>query len=500
MSLDNEEEKHSLYKPENFEKQAKASENEVGAAKAFLSVVDQKTKISLYDHILSILRVVLRSKLENAVEEFEDISLELKRKKTETESEFREVILPDERVKKLIENKKQFLKLEQQDIVEVKSNDDDDDDEENEDDDDADQNEEKGEEKDNDESVEENEEEDTENEEKSPPPIPEPKQKKKKTVPAEEAGTGVNQHLYFVCSEIGKPWRCLPLLKPFHIVEARQLKRYLTGNLEDEIRGCVIFDGKEAHYLRAQIARISSCTFISPESFYTLHSEADEDDENEQDDNEDNVKKSNEILKNKQYETKNVKELFSRGLEGWVHSRPAILDQGRCTPMSHSEEEKEEEENADEEEKEKDDAEDEEGDDEKDDDEIEIFEAIRETSVPLLRTIADDKAIGRLDPWIVSLSSKLLVEKAIIILRSNLWPGAYTFYDGKIFDHIYIGYGFKYSAFHYAPPIYVPWQKEYKVDTEVIEHVDEPFALQTEETNVQKNSDEETEDNKEEEE
>ncbi|XP_054720444.1 radial spoke head protein 6 homolog A-like [Uloborus diversus] len=177
-----------------------------------------------------------------------------------------------------------------------------------------------------------------------------------------------------------------------------------------------------------------------------------------------------------------------------------LILQGRCTPMSQSEEEKEEEENADEEEKEKDDAEDEEGDDEKDDDEIEIFEAIRETSVPLLRTIADDKAIGRLDPWIVSLSSKLLVEKAIIILRSNLWPGAYTFYDGKIFDHIYIGYGFKYSAFHYAPPIYVPWQKEYKVGTEVIEHVDEPFASQTEETNVQKNSDEETEDNKEEEE
>ena len=40
------------------------------------------------------------------------------------------------------------------------------------------------------------------------------------------------------------------------------------------------------------------------------------------------------------------------------------------------------------------------------------------------------------------------------------------------FDHIYIGYGFKHSVSHYAPPIRVTLQTEYPVGEDVIEHID----------------------------
>jgi radial spoke head protein 4A len=54
---------------------------------------------------------------------------------------------------------------------------------------------------------------------------------------------------------------------------ARKIRKYLTGNLEAPIVSYPPFPGKEENYLRAQIARISAGTHISPNGFYKFDEE-----------------------------------------------------------------------------------------------------------------------------------------------------------------------------------------------------------------------------------
>ncbi|GFS76680.1 hypothetical protein NPIL_400481, partial [Nephila pilipes] len=37
------------------------------------------------------------------------------------------------------------------------------------------------------------------------------------------------------------------------------------------------------------------------------------------------------------------------------------------------------------------------------------------------------------------------------------------------FDHIYIGFGYKYSTYHYGPVIPITFQKEYKAGSDILE-------------------------------
>ncbi|KFM57188.1 Radial spoke head protein 6-like protein, partial [Stegodyphus mimosarum] len=83
------------------------------------------------------------------------------------------------------------------------------------------------------------------------------------------------------------------------------------------------------------------------------------------------------------------------------------------------------------------------------------------------------RGIGKLQPWIVNLSSKLATEMALLIVKSNIWPGAFTFYDGKQFENLYIGYGYKFSVYHYAPVLPVTTEVEYKAGSEILEPEDE---------------------------
>ncbi|GFU24621.1 radial spoke head protein 6 A [Trichonephila clavipes] len=147
------------------------------------------------------------------------------------------------------------------------------------------------------------------------PPLPKPRIPKQKIVTPEAGGTGVNERLYFVSTQVDQSMRCLPLLKPFHITEARRIKRFFTGDLTAEVGGGIRFSGKEAHYLRAQIARISASTCVSPSDFYEISEEEEEN--------------SGGIIKSESYEAKSVIEMLAEGLEAWVHCKPAILHQVR---------------------------------------------------------------------------------------------------------------------------------------------------------------------------
>ena len=66
----------------------------------------------------------------------------------------------------------------------------------------------------------------------------------------------------------GAPWVKLPTLTPAQIAQARQIKHFFTGELNREIASYPAYPGTEKNYLRAQIARISATTQVSPTEKY----------------------------------------------------------------------------------------------------------------------------------------------------------------------------------------------------------------------------------------
>ncbi|GIZ00860.1 radial spoke head protein 6 A, partial [Caerostris extrusa] len=174
--------------------------------------------------------------------------------------------------------------------------------------------------------------------------------------------------------------------RPYHIIEAKRIKKDFSAEiLKRKSAEALPFPGKEAHYLRAQIARISASTLVAPADYFFEPS-------------------------------------------------------GRCTVMTGEEEDEEE-------------------------DEEEKNKKRRKRNWKRM-------TIGRLEPWNIKLSSKL-PKVVYSYLAVELWPGAFTFYDGNAFDHIYIGFGYKYSAYHYGPVIPITFQKEYAADSDILEPEDE---------------------------
>ena len=79
----------------------------------------------------------------------------------------------------------------------------------------------------------------------------------------------------------GDPWVKLPHVKPAQIVTARAVRRLLTGRLDAPIITFPPFPGNESNYLRAQIARISATTHISPNGYYQTPEDEEEEEEGE---------------------------------------------------------------------------------------------------------------------------------------------------------------------------------------------------------------------------
>ncbi len=67
--------------------------------------------------------------------------------------------------------------------------------------------------------------------------------------------------LFFIA---GAPWVKLPIVTPAQIFQARLIRHFFTGDLNKEILSYPAYPGTEKNYLRAQIARISATTHVSP--------------------------------------------------------------------------------------------------------------------------------------------------------------------------------------------------------------------------------------------
>lgn len=273
-----------------------------------------------------------------------------------------------------------------------------------------------------------------------PPPV----------VPREENQSGTNKRVYFVCNEPGKPWTKLPPVTPAQIAVARKIKKFFTGRLDAAITTFPPFPGTEANYLRAQIARISAGTLISPAGYFHFDEE-----EEENLDEEGGVKDN--FVKNPEFEGLSLTELTDPSLMHWVHHVAHILPQGRCAwwnPVQKDEEEFEEEEG-----------------DEEDQEEKNLPQP--EVGPAILTSLSEDVAVGGMPAWSVSLSSQYFPQQAVAVVSSNLWPGAYAFSDKKTFENVYIGMGHKYSQEGFSPSN-VPLPMHEFVDTEATAEAADP--------------------------
>ncbi|MEJ1286747.1 hypothetical protein NN561_017756 [Cricetulus griseus] len=148
--------------------------------------------------------------------------------------------------------------------------------------------------------------------------LPKSEYKAPQAIPKEENRTGTNKYVYFVCNEPGRPWMKLPSVTPAQIVTARKIKKFFTGRLDAAIISYPPFPGNESNYLRAQIARISAGTHVSPLGFYQFGEE--EGEEEEMEGGRDSYEE------NPDFEGIQVTDLVE-SLSNWVHHVQYILPQ-----------------------------------------------------------------------------------------------------------------------------------------------------------------------------
>lgn len=258
---------------------------------------------------------------------------------------------------------------------------------------------------------------------------------------SESSGNGVNQYIYYITNTYAdaSTWTLLPDLLPDHIITSRQLRTYLTGDLNSAIHG---YKYNEAIYVRSLIARITHSCSVAPKGQYTT------------DTNDDDIEY---ITLDGGYEPADTMEFDS-----YVHSRPLLLQQGRVTkyvppdPASDDESVQDEKQN------------------ELVDDEDEL---------PLLSSIVDDTHPSIKQLWTIRNMSKPDLPHQTILVKSLLWPGAYTVVNGGSTINIYIGNGLKQLGRAYQPVQPDKLQNEYEpksvddIDDEAISLVEQVDPL-----------------------
>eukprot|EP00798_Chlamydomonas_sp_ICE-L_P031212 gene31212-6361_t len=230
-----------------------------------------------------------------------------------------------------------------------------------------------------------------------------------------EPGTGANAYIYYVCNYLGGEFTQLPFVKPDDIKAARTIKKLLTGRLTSAVSTFPTFEGTEANYLRAQIARIGCTTVCCPTGLFEPGEE------------------EGTLEKNEEWEGLPGKEANTKG--AWVHRYPHMKKQGRCELYKREPPEEEEE-------------------------EFEETEEEQEEGPEALGSLEEDTPLADgADPenptsaWgpLVS-SSNENVKNQVGGLRSFLWPGAVMACKDKAYTNIYVGWGVKAAPFVPQPP------------------------------------------------
>jgi len=205
-----------------------------------------------------------------------------------------------------------------------------------------------------------------------------------------------------------------------------KIKHIFTGDLEANIITNPFFFGKEKHYLKAQIVRISYNTTIVPKNRFKLP--------------EDEASRDIEI--NEEFSMPPFESL--KNGDNWVHLYTNILLEGK---LIHTEPEGAEEA------------------------QITLIKK-RDPFEPMLKPIGKDKApAGSKSAWTFKTYGDQInydtieakakkVNYGILLARSQIWPGSMTLFSHKSWSQLYVGYGFKAEVKPYFPRLVQSIQQE----------------------------------------
>lgn len=239
----------------------------------------------------------------------------------------------------------------------------------------------------------------------------------------EEGMGGVNKYTYWVTQEFAQPWVKLPNVNQKQMVRARLVKKILTGDLDADVFVYPPFEGKEKHFLRCQIARITSSACVSPSGFFAL----DEDSETP------TIKAAEDEALAEAF-PKPAEEL--KASDAWVHHEMEVNTLGRVQPMPER----------------------------VGDDGEPIVDENAPEQVSPLRSLADDTEGSwafRACPGAAGAGGVGNGSGGVAIARSLVWPGAVAVYSGRKFINVYVGDAVKYAPNTYTPPLPGKVQREW---------------------------------------
>lgn len=234
----------------------------------------------------------------------------------------------------------------------------------------------------------------------------------------ERRGEGINRYVYWVNESLLEDWIQLPDATPQHIQAARLIKHVCTGNLNAPIDSNPVFPGKERHFLRAQIARITHGTSIVPKGLLDTDEETGKE------------KYVDEFV------VPGTEELKS--LEAWSHQNPMILLAGRVTHVLPPDTEEEKKEEAMAALTEKDPMPEGKYKEVSGDAPVAGLSDNPESGISWIsKVVGDTQSYNQLPP------KEGTTVYSVNVLKSLRWPGAVTVAQNGRFASIYVGYGLK---------------------------------------------------------
>jgi len=131
---------------------------------------------------------------------------------------------------------------------------------------------------------------------------------------------GLNRFTFWVSNSVLEDWYELPEITPEQMVACRNFKYHLTGDLKSKVRAFSNFPGKEEHLLKCQILRILHSSYIVPEGFLDINNDY-------QDDLAGKITKYNE-----DYQPGTLDDMKSD--DRWVHQYAYIFPNGKIIDSS----------------------------------------------------------------------------------------------------------------------------------------------------------------------
>jgi radial spoke head protein 4A len=262
---------------------------------------------------------------------------------------------------------------------------------------------------------------------------PEPEEGSEAPPKQEAMGSGCNECIYFATNSPEEPWTKLKPVQPEHITAARRMRRFFTGSLEAPVLGFPRFPWGEGAYLRTQIARICADALLCPVGQFNLEGEEDEDQT---------------VAENEEWGGVDV--LSQDSDRKWLHARPGIMSEGRCTLWVDPDKEEEEEE------------------DEMSEEKKAALAAI-EKPRKKLAAVGDDGAEAT---FAFRTAPSKFDRNAASLAFSLVWPGAVSLVRGKKIHNFYAGWGLPLSLLPYAPPQPPAFAAEYVAEEPLLEETD----------------------------